>query len=54
MDKKGARAVATAYLECLYAEEGQDIVGKKLLPLPISDKAHFADGASFDQIYTKK
>jgi sulfate transport system substrate-binding protein len=82
VDKKGTRAVAQAYLEYLYTEEGQDIAGKNFYR-PISakaqakfakqfpqlklftidqafggwekaDKAHFADGASFDQIYAKK
>jgi len=83
VDKKGTRAVATAYLEYLYTEEGQDIAGKnfyrpamsdkakakyasqfpKIKPFTIdeafggwekADKEHFADGGSFDQIYTKK
>ena len=82
VDKKGTRAVAQAYLEYLYSDEGQDIVGKnfyrpiapkaqakyakqfpKLKLFTIDEafggwtaagKAHFADGASFDQIYLKK
>jgi len=83
VDKKGTRALATAYLEYLYSEEGQDIIGKNFYRPAVSvkaqakyakqfakinlftideafggwdqaDKAHFADGASFDQIYTKK
>jgi sulfate transport system substrate-binding protein len=83
VDKKGTRAVATAYLEYLYTEEGQDLAGKHFYRPAVSakaqakyakrfpkinlftidqafggwdkaDKAHFADGASFDQIYTKK
>ena len=82
VDKKGTRAVATAYLEYLYSDEGQDIAGKNFyrptsakaqakyakqfpkLNLVTIDQAfggwtqatklHFADGASFDQIYTKK
>jgi len=83
VDKKGTRAVATAYLEYLYSEEGQDIAGKNFYRPVISEKAkakyakqfaplklftieeafggwekadaaHFADGGSFDQIYTKK
>ncbi len=83
VDKKGTRAVATAYLEYLYTEEGQDIIGKHFYRPVISAKAqakygqqfpklnlfrideafggwekaakeHFADGASFDQIYTRK
>ncbi len=82
VDKKGTRAVATAYLEYLYSDESQDIAGKNFYR-PISPKAqakyakqfpklnlvtidqafggwtqatkaHFADGGSFDQIYTKK
>ena len=82
VDKKGTRAVAQAYLEYLYTDEGQDIAGENFYR-PISPKAqakyakqfpklnlvtidnafggwtkaskdHFADGASFDQIYTKK
>jgi sulfate transport system substrate-binding protein len=83
VDKKGTRALATAYLEYLYTEEGQDIIGKNFYRPAVSakaqakyakqfakiklfaideafggweqaDKAHFADGAGFDQIYTKK
>ena len=83
VDKKGTRAVATAYLEYLYSEEGQDIAGKNFYRPAVSakaqakyakqfpkiklftideafggwdqaNKAHFVDGASFDQIYTKK
>ena len=83
VDKKGTRAVAQAYLEYLYTEEGQDIIGKNFYRPAVSkiaqtkyakqfakinlftidqafggwekaDKEHFADGGSFDQIYTKK
>ena len=83
VDKKGTRAVATAYLEYLYTEAGQDIAGKNFYRPAVSakaqakyarqfanikrftideafggwdkaDKDHFADGASFDQIYTRK
>jgi sulfate/thiosulfate transport system substrate-binding protein len=82
VDKKGTRAAAQAYLEYLYTEEAQDIIGKhfyrptsakaqakyaKQLPklnlFKIEDafggweqaaKVHFADGGSFDQIYTRK
>ena len=82
IDKKGTRAVAQAYLEYLYSDEGQDIAGKNFyrptspkaqakyakqfpnLSLVTIDKSfggwskatkdHFADGASFDQIYLKK
>ena len=82
VDKRGTRAVATAYLDYLYSDEGQDIAGRNYYR-PTSDKAaaryasqfpkltlftidqgfggwtkadkeHFADGASFDQIYTQK
>jgi sulfate transport system substrate-binding protein len=83
VDRKGTRAVATAYLEYLYTEEGQDIAGKNFYRPAVSEKAkakydkqfakiklfsideafggwekadkeHFADGGSFDQIYTRK
>ena len=82
VERKGTRAVAQAYLEYLYTDEGQDIAGKNFYR-PISakaqakyvkqlpklnlftieqafggwakaDKAHFADGGSFDQIYLQK
>ena len=81
-DKKGTRKVAEAYLEYLYTEEAQDIIGKhfyrptsakaqakyaKQLPKlnlftigeafggwEQASKVHFADGGTFDQIYTKK
>jgi sulfate/thiosulfate transport system substrate-binding protein len=82
VDKKGTRKVAEAYLEYLYTEEAQDIIGKHFYR-PVSAKAqtkyarqlpklnlfkieaafggweqatkiHFADGGTFDQIYTKK
>ncbi len=82
VDRKGTRAVAQAYLEYLYTDEGQDIAGKNFYR-PISpkaqakyakqfpqlklftidqafggwekaDKAHFVDGGSFDQIYSRK
>jgi sulfate/thiosulfate transport system substrate-binding protein len=82
VDKKGTRAVAQAYLEYLYSDEGQEIAGKNFYR-PTSPKAqikyakqfpklnlvtidqafggwtkaskqHFADGGSFDQIYSKK
>lgn len=39
VDKKGTRAVATAYLEYLYSEEGQDIIGKNFYRPAISEKA---------------
>ena len=80
VDRKGTRAVAEAYLNYLYSDEGQDIAGRNFyrptgdqakakyaaqfpqLTLVTIDaafggwaaanKAHFADGALFDQIYT--
>jgi len=39
VDKKGTRAVATAYLEYLYSEEGQDIAGKNFYRPAVSAKA---------------
>jgi len=82
VDKKGTRAVAEAYLQFLYTEEAQDIIGKnfyrptsakaqakyaKQLPKvnlftidqafggwDKAAKAHFVDGASFDQIYSRR
>jgi sulfate transport system substrate-binding protein len=81
-ERKGTRAVAEAYLQYLYSDEGQDIVGRnhyrpisaraqtkyaeqfpKLTLFTIddafggwakADKAHFADGGTFDQIYGAK
>jgi sulfate/thiosulfate transport system substrate-binding protein len=82
VDKKGTRAVAEEYLQHLYSEEAQDIIGRnfyrptsakalaryagqfpKLVLFTIdeafggwakAEKDHFADGASFDQIYARK
>lgn len=81
-DKRGTRDVAQAYLEFLYSDAGQALIGKhfyrpsnpkvaarfsgqfaKVNLFTVNDvfggwgkahKAHFADGASFDQIYTVK
>lgn len=82
VDRRGTRQLAQAYLEFLYTEEAQDIIGKHFYR-PRSEKAqakyakqlpklnlftideafggwdkatkvHFADGGTFDQIYTKK
>ncbi len=39
VDRKGTRAVAQAYLEYLYTEEGQDIAGKNFYRPAVSDKA---------------
>ena len=38
VDKKGTRAVATAYLDYLYTEEAQDLIGKHFYR-PVSAKA---------------
>ncbi|MDP3701810.1 MAG: sulfate ABC transporter substrate-binding protein [Hylemonella sp.] len=82
VDRKGTRAVAQAYLEFLYTEEAQDIIGKhfyrptsakaqaryakqfpKLNLFRIEDafggwdqaaRLHFADGGTFDQIYSRR
>jgi sulfate transport system substrate-binding protein len=82
VEKRGTRLTAQAYLDYLYAEEGQQIAARhyyrpthpkvaaayakqfpKLKLVTIDDtfggwqkaqKAHFADGATFDQIYLKK
>jgi sulfate/thiosulfate transport system substrate-binding protein len=79
VDKRGTRAVAQAYLEYLYTDEGQKIAAKNYYrprlasvaaeyagqfpPVPLftvdevfggwdkAQKAHFADGGTFDQIY---
>ncbi|MDO8178785.1 MAG: sulfate ABC transporter substrate-binding protein [Undibacterium sp.] len=79
VDKRGTRKVAEAYLNYLYTDEAQDIIGKnyyrpttekalkkyagqfaKIKLFNIDDtfggwtkaqKAHFADGGVFDQIY---
>ena len=81
VDKRKTRAVATAYLEYLYSEEGQEIAAKnyyrptldavakkyeksfpKVSLVKIDDvfggwqkaqKVHFADGGTFDEIYSK-
>jgi len=82
VEKRGTRAVAQAYLEFLYSEQGQEIIGKnfyrptnenisarfvnqfpKINLFTIdalfggwakAQKAHFADGGIFDQIYLAK
>ncbi len=82
-DRKGTRKLAEAYLQFLYTEEAQDLIGKNFYRPAISskaqaryadqfpklklftiaqafggwtkaDKEHFADGGSFDQIYSRK
>mgnify|MGYP006267044123 CR=1 FL=1 len=49
VDKKGTRAVAQAYLDYLYSEEGQDIVGKNFYR-PISAKASAKYAKQFPKI----
>ncbi|MBA3848648.1 MAG: sulfate transporter subunit [Opitutus sp.] len=77
--RRGTEAVAQAYLDYLYSDEGQDLAGKhfyrptgeaakakyaaQFVEVPLftidaafggwakAHKDHFADGASFDQIY---
>ncbi|TDU32430.1 sulfate transport system substrate-binding protein [Panacagrimonas perspica] len=49
VDKRGTRAVATAYLEYLYSEEGQDIAGRNFYR-PISEKAAAKYAQTFPQI----
>jgi sulfate/thiosulfate transport system substrate-binding protein len=82
VDRKGTRRLAEAYLQFLYAEEGQDLIGRHFYRPAVSaaaqakyakqfpkielftidqafggwapaDKAHFADGGSFDQIHAR-
>jgi sulfate/thiosulfate transport system substrate-binding protein len=81
VDRKKTRAVAEAYLQYLYSDEGQDLAGKhyyrptsekakakyaeKFAKVELftidaafggwtqAQKAHFADGGFFDQIYLK-
>jgi len=82
VDRRGTRAVAEAYLEYLYSEEGQEIAARNFYRPRNSEvaaryasqfpdvevftvdevfggwqkahEAHFADGGSFDQIYTSQ
>jgi sulfate/thiosulfate transport system substrate-binding protein len=83
VDRKGTRAVAEAYLQYLYTEDGQDLIGRHFFRPAVSkaaqakyarhfpklelftvaeafggwaraDRDHFADDASFDQVYTRK
>ena len=49
VDKKGTRAVAQAYLEYLYSDEGQDIAGKNFY-LPISPKAQAKYAKQFPKL----
>jgi sulfate/thiosulfate transport system substrate-binding protein len=49
VDKKGTRAVATAYLEYLYSEEGQDIAGRNFYR-PTSEAAKTKYTANFPKV----
>ena len=49
VDRKGTRAVAQAYLEYLYSDEGQDIAGKNFYR-PISPKAQAKYAAQLPKI----
>ena len=49
VDKKGTRAVAQAYLEYLYSDEGQDIAGKNFYR-PISPKAQAKYAKQFPKL----
>ena len=50
VDKKGTRAVAQAYLEYLYTEEGQDIAGKNFYRPAVSEKAKAKYASQFAKI----
>jgi len=50
VDKKGTRAVAQAYLEYLYSEEGQDIAGKNFYRPAISEKARAKYARQFPKL----
>ncbi len=49
VDKKGSRAVATAYLEFLYTEEAQDLIGKHFYR-PISPRAQAKYAKTFPKL----
>lgn len=50
VDRKGTRAVAQAYLEYLYTEEGQDIAGKNFYRPAVSEKAKTKYGYQFPKL----
>jgi sulfate/thiosulfate-binding protein len=50
VDRKGTRAVAEAYLQYLYTEEGQDIIGKNFYRPAISQKAQARYAKQFPKI----
>ena len=53
MDRKGTRAVATAYLEYLYSKEGQEIVAKHYFrPRDEQLLAKYADQYPSVQLFT--
>ena len=49
VDKKGTRAIAQAYLEYLYSEEGQDIAGRNFYR-PVSEKARARYARQFPRL----
>ena len=49
IDKKGTRGIATAYLEYLYTEEAQDIIGKNFYR-PTSAKAQARYAKDFPKL----
>ena len=49
VDKKGTRAVAQAYLEYLYTDEGQEIIGKHFYR-PYSPKAQAKYAKQFPKL----
>src|SRR4051812_29335703 len=50
VDRKGTRAVAEAYLQYLYTEEGQDIIGKNFYRPAVSQKAQARYAKQFPKI----
>ncbi|MFL6693067.1 MAG: sulfate ABC transporter substrate-binding protein [Ramlibacter sp.] len=50
VDRKGTRAVAEAYLQYLYTEEGQDIIGKNFYRPAVSQKAQAKYAKQFPKI----
>ena len=50
VDRKGTRAVAQAYLEYLFTEEGQDIAGKNFYRPAVSEKAKTKYGYQFPKL----
>ncbi|MEY3124334.1 MAG: hypothetical protein RLZZ573_854 [Pseudomonadota bacterium] len=50
VDRKGTRAMAQAYLEYLYTEEGQDIAGKNFYRPAVSEKAKAKYGYQFPKL----